>query len=146
MKTAKCGLFLWARTMDVFHYYGGDLSVSPSGDLAVADQSTTGVQRVYRRLLTNPQLNNVTGTAVASGDYTAHPTYGAGLPRKVGSPQSIASTEALIKGQMYLESVVTRNPAPTITLTPVNNVLSAAIQYQDANTSTPQFLEFDITK
>jgi hypothetical protein len=132
--------------IDVFHYYGNDLSASPAGDLLLANQSTTGTQRVYRRLLTNPELNDVAGKTVASGDYLSHPTYGAGLPRKVGSPQNIASTTAVIKGQMFLEAVVTRNPAPKITLTPVNNGLSAAIQYQDANTATPQFLGFDISK
>jgi hypothetical protein len=132
--------------VDVNHYYGGDLSASATGDLSLADLPTTGLQRVYRRLLTNPQLADVAGNIVASADYMSHIDYGAGLPRKVGSPQNVPVTEALIKGQMFLESAVTRNPLPKITLTPITNGLSSVIQYQDANTATPQFLEFDINK
>lgn len=129
--------------MDLFQYYGGDLSVSASGDLLLADQPTTGTQRVYRRLLTNPQLSDANGNPVASADYTWHPTYGAGVPRKVGSPGNIPATKALIKGQMLLESAVAAQPPPTITLTQTNNTVSATIQYVDANTATPQFVSFD---
>lgn len=129
---------------DVFHYYGGDLSVSASGDLLLANQPTTGTQRVYRRLLTNPILNDTVGNPVASPDYTWHPTYGAGVPRKVGSPGNAPATRSLIKGQMLLESAVARQPAPKIALTQVNNAVSASIQYTDANTATTQFVTFNV--
>jgi hypothetical protein len=130
--------------MYVAHFWGEDLNVSASGDLLLADQSTTGTQRVYRRLLTNPALADSAGNPVASPDYTWHPTYGAGVPRKVGSPGNVPVTRALIRGQMLLESAVAQQPAPTITLTQVNNAVSASIKYTDANTATPQFLEFDV--
>jgi hypothetical protein len=128
---------------DLFHYYGGDLSVSASGDLLLADTTATGTQRIYRRLLTNPQLSNSSGNSVASADYTWHPTYGAGVPRKVGSPGNVPATRALIKGQMLLEAAVAPSPAPVINLTQTNNAVSAEIQYTDANTATPQFVSFD---
>ncbi|CAB3784283.1 phage tail protein [Pararobbsia alpina] len=131
---------------DLNHYWGGDLSVSASGDLLLADQPTTGVQRVYRRLLTNPQLLNTAGGVVASPDYTWHPTYGAGVPRKVGSPGNVPATTALIRGQMLLEQAVARQPAPQIGLTQTNNAVSATIQYTDANTATPQFVQFDTSQ
>lgn len=131
---------------DVFHFWGGDLSVSASGDLLLADQSTTGTQRVYRRLLTNPALSDSAGNPVASADYTWHPTYGAGVPRKIGSPGNVPATKALIKGQMLLESAVARSPAPTITLTQTNNTVSASIKYVDANTAAPQFVSFDLSQ
>lgn len=130
--------------MDCFHFYGSDLQVSPSGDLLLADDQMTGMQRIYRRLLTNPQLLNGASGTVASGDYIAHQTYGAGVARKVGSPQEIPATTALIRGQMLLESVVARKPQPQITLTPIIDGMSAVIQYTDANTATPQFISFDI--
>lgn len=130
---------------DVSHYWGGDLSVSPSGDLLLADKPTTGTQRVYRRLLTNPALSDSAGNPVASPDYTWHPTYGAGIPRKVGSPGNVPATKALIKGQMRLEAAVAQQPAPKITLTQVNNAASASIQYTDANTATTQFVTFDVS-
>jgi len=127
------------------HWYGGDLSASASGDLLLADQPTTGTQRVYRRLLTNPALSDSAGNPVASPDYTWHPTYGAGVPRKVGSPGNVPVTRALIRGQMLLESAVARQPAPSITLTQVQGAVSSYIQYTDANTATPQFVEFDVS-
>lgn len=129
---------------DLNHYYGGDLSASPSGDLALASQSLTGTQRVYRRLLTNSALSDAAGKPVASPDYTWHPNYGASVPRKVGSPGNVPATKALIKGQMLLESAVARQPAPKIALTQANNAVSASIQYTDANTATTQFVSFDL--
>lgn len=129
--------------VDLFHYYGGDLSASPSGDLLLADQPTTGTQRVYRRLLTNPQLKNPAGQVIVSPDYTWHPNYGAGVPRKVGSPGNVPATKSLIKGQMFLEAAVSRQPAPQINVQQTNNVASTSIQYVDANTATPQFVDFD---
>jgi hypothetical protein len=131
---------------DISHYWGGDIAVSPSGDLALADISLTGLQRVYRRLMTNPQLLDIAGNVIATGDNLAHQTYGAGVGRKVGSPQSLQATKALIVGQMLQESAVAPSPAPNVTLTPLYNGLSAAIQYTDANTAKQQFLQFDITK
>jgi len=131
---------------DVFHYYGSDLSVSPSGDLALASGSTMGTQRVYRRLLTNPALNDAAGNSVASADYMSHPEYGAGLPRKVGSPGNAAAIRSLIKGQMLLEDAVARTPAPRVTLTENDTTVSAVVSYADANTAQQQFLEFDINK
>ncbi|MBN3757233.1 phage tail protein [Paraburkholderia sp. Tr-20389] len=132
-------------TIDCDHYYGQDLNVSPSGDIALANQSKTGTQRVYRRLLTNPSLSDTAGNPIASPDYTWHPNYGAGIPRKVGSPGNVPATRALIKGQMLIESAVARQPAPQIVLTQVNNAVSASIKYTDANTATTQFVSFDLS-
>lgn len=129
---------------DIEHWFGGDLFVTQSGDLKVATATDTGTQRVYRRLLTNPALSDSTGNPVASPDYTWHPTYGAGVPRKIGSPGNVPVTKALIRGQMLLESAVARQPAPSISLTQTNNTVSAVIQYTDANTATPQFVQFDV--
>lgn len=131
---------------DLNHYFGQDLNVSPSGDLAIADTPTTGTQRVYRRLLTNPALSDSAGNPVASPDYTWHPDYGAGVPRKVGSPGNVPATRALIRGQMLMEDAVAQQPAPQIALTQVNNTVSASIQYTDANTATTQFVQFDLAQ
>ncbi|RKR46323.1 phage tail protein [Paraburkholderia sp. BL17N1] len=130
--------------VDVFHYYGGDLSESPSGDLLLADIPTTGTQRVYRRLLTNSALSNAAGQPVASPDYTWHPDYGAGVPRKVGLPGNVPATRALIRGQMLLESAVARQPAPQIDMTQSQDVVSTAISYTDSNTAQTQLVNFDI--
>lgn len=133
--------------MDLNHYYGGDLAVSPAGDLSLSSVELTGTQRVYRRLLTNPELTDSSGNVIASGDYIAHQDYGAGVGRLVGQPQAIPATKALIRGQMLMEQqYVARSPAPQITLTPILEGLSASVQYTDANTAAQQFVQFDITE
>jgi hypothetical protein len=129
--------------MDLHHYYGGDLSASSSGDLLVASQADTGTQRIYRRLLTNPILDDASSNGLASADYIWQPAYGGGVPRKIGAPTDMAGTTAVIRGQMFLEAAVSRNPAPSIELTPTQNGISAYIQYTDAQTKTSQFLTFD---
>lgn len=131
---------------DIAHIYGSDVQVSPSGDLALATSPNIGVQRVYRRLLTNPQFSDSAANVIATGDYLAHQLYGAGVARKIGSPQAIASTTALIRGQMLLEPAVAQKPPPVITLTPILNGLSASIQYTDSATSATQYLSFEITE
>jgi hypothetical protein len=131
---------------DLYHYWSGDLQVSATGDLLMADQTTTGQQTVLRRLLTNALLSDVSGNPLASPDYTFHPPYGAGLPYKVGSPVSIPSVIAIIRAQMALEPSVARKPLPTIQVTTINNGLSVFIQYNDAQTQTPVTLSFDVTR
>ena len=70
---------------DLFHQYGGDLLLGPSGDLASVDATLLGQQRVLRRLLTNP------------GDYLWNPAYGAGLGQFVGQPASVARIRSAIR-------------------------------------------------
>ena len=74
---------------DLNHFYGGDLSLSATGDILKVDGSTQGQQRVLRRLLTNPALMDSSGKVTVVGDYIWHPTYGAGLPRMVGDTVDI---------------------------------------------------------
>ncbi|WP_429499372.1 phage tail protein [Robbsia andropogonis] len=131
---------------DVSHYYGGDLDVDSTGDLALADATTTGEQRVYRRLLTNPESVDQSGETVASGDYTFHPEYGAGLGRYVGEPTRLAECKSLINEQMKLEAAVATSPRPVVTLTADSNQLSAVIQYNDAQSKTPVTVSFDVNQ
>lgn len=126
------------------HWYGGDLFASPSGDLQLADTPTTGTQRVYRRLLTNPALSDASGKSIASADYIWHPGYGAGVPRKVGSPGNAPAMRALIKSQMFLERAVARRPLPTISLNQINDLVSVTITYVDANTAILKTVSFDV--
>jgi hypothetical protein len=111
---------------DVAHNFGSDLSVGPTGDLAVVTGTAEGQQRVLRRLLTNP------------GVYIWHLPYGAGLARFIGQPTSEASIAATARGQMFKEKAVTRDPAPTIEVqTQTNGLVTLSIQYIDADTSDP---------
>ena len=99
----------------------GDLSSSPTGDLATVSGPEMGTERVLRRLLTNP------------GDYIWHPEYGAGLARFVGQPIDVAGIQALIRAQMRLEPAVAEVPEPVIQVqSDPGGSLSVQIRYADA--------------
>ena len=87
---------------DINHFYGNDLSASSTGDLALLDGGDVTVQRILRRLLTNP------------GDYVWHPDFGAGLPGYVGSTIEADKIQALVKAHILKEDAVARLPMPTI--------------------------------
>lgn len=130
--------------MDLFHYYGGDLQISAQGDLLLANQSQTGVQRLYRRLLTSPLLADAAGNPQASPDYIFHPNYGAGIGRRIGAPTDIPGATATIRAQTRLEAAVSQTPPPKVTLATFNGGVAADIQYNDAQSKTAQYLNFDV--
>jgi hypothetical protein len=129
---------------DVFHYFGGDIQVSSTGDLQPVDTTLRGQQRILRRLLTNPSVRNADGT-VEQGDYIWHPEYGAGLPKWIGRLKDEAKIKALILGQMMLEDAVAKLPEPTIELQDIPDGIFVLINYVDAPTQTPQVLSFNVT-
>ncbi|MDN8027906.1 phage tail protein [Burkholderia multivorans] len=131
---------------DLYHYWGGDLVVSPSGDLAVANDSDTTTQQILRALMTNPALSDAAGNAIASADYSDHPTFGAGLPRKIGSTISIPAVRAIVRSVVYSFHSVCRSPAPTIDVQPFNDGATINIQYVNAVTGETDTLYFDINK
>ena len=118
---------------DLALVFGADLAPGATGDLAVVRGSECGRQRVLRRLLTNP------------GDYIWQPTYGAGLGRFVGQPVSAAQIKAVVRGQIFKEAAVARNPEPVIDVAvDPTGVASVSIQYADAQTGDPQLLSFQV--
>jgi len=119
---------------DLYHFVGGDLSTSPTGDLRPVSDTDRGTQRVLRRLMTNP------------GEYMFHPEYGAGLGQKVGQTVNLNEWKSLILGQMLLEDAVAVTPVPAVTLTIIPEGVSAYITYTDATTGTPATLSFDVTR
>lgn len=118
---------------DVSHYWGSDITASAIGDLGLAPGTLRGQQRVLRRLLTNP------------GDYTFHPTYGAGLAKYVGSVATPAEIKALIRGQMLLEDAVSKNPPPQVIVTTITNGISVQVNYNDAPSGQPVVLSFNVS-
>ncbi|MBV8049006.1 MAG: hypothetical protein JO171_17790 [Paludibacterium sp.] len=118
---------------DLYHYMGGDLTTSPTGDLALASGVERGKQRLLRRLLTNP------------GDYLFEPDYGAGLGSEVGAVSNPAQVAARIRGQLALEACVAADPPPAVTLRADNDTLSVDIQYTDAPSGEPTTLSFDVS-
>ena len=114
---------------DISHTIGGDLSVGPTGDLAVATGTLRGQQRVIRRLLTNPL------------DYIWQIEYGGGLAAMVGTPSDAPAIRGIIRSQIAKEDAVAQDPAATITVQATNaGTVTASIQYTDADTGETQVL------
>lgn len=124
-----------AGPADLSAYFGGDLALSPGGDLATATGSPRGLQRVLRRLLTNP------------GDYPWQIPYGAGLPAAIGMPARADAIRAVITAQMMQEPVVARTPAPTADVrVQGDGAVFATIRYSDAETGAVQSASFGVTR
>lgn len=118
---------------DVAHWWGQDLQLSPTGDLAAVIQADRSRQRVLRRLMTN------------AGDYLFEPTYGAGVPGYIGANENDAKIKANISGQMQLEQSVSQSPAPQVSISQIANGVSADINYIVAPEQVPASLSFTAT-
>jgi phage baseplate assembly protein W len=114
--------------------WSGDLSVTPAGDLSLADGPVLGQQRVLRRLLTNLE------------DYTWQPDYGGGLGQFVGQVAQPRAIEGAIRGQLYAEAAVAHQPEPQVTTSaqPDGSVF-VAIAYSDAASAETQTLTFSVS-
>lgn len=127
--------------MEIYHDYGNDLIVTPTGDLQSVDGITLSNQRIIRRLLTTP-------ISVANPpDYLQQPTYGAGLPQFIGqpnTPQTYNKIKGLIIAQMYQEETVAQTPAPDIELTGLPKQLIGKISYNYAATNEQVIINFTI--
>lgn len=117
---------------DIAHYFSGDLALSATGDLLVADGALESQQRILRRLLTNLQ------------DYLWQPEYGAGLPAFIGQPLDAAELTSLIRAQMYQEASVQQNPEPQISFKLIENGIYVQIQYVEAETGQTVPLTFTV--
>lgn len=116
--------------------WNGDLIVGPTGDFMVIAQNdpphiSLALQRVIRRILTNPQVLSTTGQVTNIAEYLFHPDYGGGARATVDAPRSQALLDTLrqrIFYQISLEPfVVNGSPNNTVTLTPLQDGLQADI-------------------
>jgi phage baseplate assembly protein W len=120
---------------ELFHQWGSDMLLGPTGDLVSIQGTTAGQQRVLRRLLTNP------------GDYVWQPAYGAGLAQFIGSPTSAARIRAVVRSQIFREPAVARQPEPVIDVIFGGNgdgSVYVGIRYVDADTGETQLLSFSV--
>ncbi len=118
---------------DIKMTWSGDLSISPTGDLATSVGPALGTERVLRRLMTNPR------------DYIWNPDYGAGLGQFVGRPVNAASIESLIRLQMQIEVAVGQVPEPIVEVRPdPGGELYVQVRYADAVTSESAALAFNV--
>lgn len=122
-----------ANLDDIGHEWGSDLQLSPTGDLSRVSGARRSEQRVIRRLMTT------------AGDYVWHPSYGAGIPGRIGQALDLAQIRAVMRGQMMLEPSVSRSPAPVADVReiPVGGV-GAAVQYTALPDKQPVSLTFEL--
>lgn len=128
---------------DVGHFWGSDIQLSPTGDLARASGAERSKQRVFRRLMTNPAASAPNGAT--SGDYIFHPGYGAGIPAMIGQVLDIARITARIRGQMLLEASVAKSPAPKVTVNQIVGGVSVDLAYVALPDRQPVSLSFDVS-
>ena len=120
--------------VDAWHQFGGDMLAGPTGDLVVVAGATAGQQRLLRRLLTNP------------GDYIWDVAYGAGLGRFVGMPVDVARIQAVVRGQIFKEAAVARQPEPVIEVAADGaGTVAVQIRYVDARSGATQSLSFSLS-
>lgn len=119
---------------DLDHFFGEDLKVSTSGDIATVDSDDLTTQRIIRRLMT------------AVKGYIFQLEYGAGLPQRIGEILDIDLIAGVIRTQIRLEASVSLIPAPDITITPILNGVSVFILFKSAITGQQTSLSFDATQ
>ena len=110
----------------------GDFSPDATGDLQMVDGDDEVRQRLERRLFT-PQHG-----------YIWHPTYGAGLPQKIGSVLTEQQIRSVVASQLAMEASVAPFPPPVLTVSaqPGGNVI-IGIKYFDA--AADRSVSFQIT-
>lgn len=118
---------------DVAQQYGTDLTIGPTGDLALATGAVLSQQRVLRRLLTNP------------GDYIWQLQYGAGLGQFVGQTANPLQIKAVIRSQISREPEISQTPAPIVDVRmDITGALYVSLQYVDVTSGQTQLLSFPI--
>jgi hypothetical protein len=90
-------------------WWGQDLILTASGDIAVVTGLDRDNQRIFRRLCTN---GSQSGAKI--GEYCFHPTYGGSAPWYVGQTSEALLLEGVIRSQMYMETAVSHSPEPDI--------------------------------
>lgn len=89
---------------DLLLDWNTDLSLTPSGDLALVDGDDFVRQRIIRRLFT------------AAQGYVFHLDYGAGMLQKIGGLFTPQQIEAVVRSQLILEDSVAKSPPARISV------------------------------
>lgn len=117
---------------DVSLEWNDDFVPDSTGDLFVVDGDDEVRQRLERRLFTAVQ------------GYVWHPSYGAGLPQKIGDTYSVPEIKAICAAQLALEASVAPFPPAQLTVTQQpGGLVFIEIKYWDAKTGVS--VSFQIT-
>lgn len=122
--------------MDLQQFFGSDLTLDSTGNLAVVDGIEQTKEALIRRLLTNPE------------SYIWHPDYGAGIGRFIGenlSTDNYGAIKSTIISQILLEPRVAKTPAPQISFEIIQlNILQVSILYYDSLENIPVSITFQV--
>lgn len=111
---------------DLKHTHGEDLQLSPTGGLALSSGVDETIERIYRRIMTNP------------GDDIWNVEYGAGIPATIGSPTPEDRIKSQIFNQLRLEAGVDQTTIPTVEVTKNSlGLITANIKCVAATTGEP---------
>lgn len=124
---------------DIYQVWSADLTPAPSGDLATATGYTRTQQRILRRLMTSPAQGNL------PPDYIWHATYGAGLPRLIGTTTTPETIQGIVIGQMKQEQSVAQTPPPTCQVQVGTNFIALTLNFTDNATGQPSTLSYTFT-
>lgn len=116
---------------DIETLWGQDLTLTPSGDIATVDGDDLTRERLLRRLLTTVR------------GYIWHPTFGAGVPQRIGDLLDTNLIMGVISAQVRKEATVASAPSPVITVSPILNGVQVSIKYKSAITGQQVALSFD---
>lgn len=114
--------------------WGGDMALTPDGDIQTVAGDEEGVERIVRRLFT------------AQNSYLWEPGYGCGLLLKIGSPIPARTILGLIRSQIFQEAAVAQNPPPDIQVSEIpegSGRQMITIAYQDTTSGAPMLIAFD---
>jgi hypothetical protein len=119
---------------DIALEWNDDFQIDSTGDLATCDGDVEVRQRLERRLFT------------AVNGYVWHPSYGAGLPQKIGDVYSPTQIQSICAAQLNMEASVALTPPAQITVgaNPNNaSQITISIKYWDKTTGVSVY--FTIT-
>lgn len=113
----------------------GDFQLTPDGDLRLVEGEDETRQCILRRLFTSVR------------GYVWHPSYGAGIPDRIGSPAQERAIHAIVRSQIALEASVAPVPVPIIRVDKIGanpGLFVIAINYSNAATGEAVAMTLDV--
>lgn len=112
--------------VDLLKSYGGGLSLTATGDLAIVQDSFTSpaatIQRIEHLIQTNPRIKDASGNFVTTPDDLFNPDWGGGSGTIVGEMVTDSLTHDIasrLQSALASDPYIAISPAPSISVTNV---------------------------
>lgn len=123
----------------------GDLVLTDTGDILLAEGWDEVEQRIIRIAVTNPLTRSVTGRLTAP-EYPYDPKYGLGLPAKIGeviTDEDLAIVDSIVRDAILGDIDVDKSIEPTIIVTAFkDNVIQIDAEFRLVTEDKPRKLTF----